>query len=296
MIAHVNAIQCDGWTVLAANAAAEAAQTAAEAAVIAATAAAQAATAATMSRLDMGLGSSHMGLTCGVYGGGYAAPLPFPTRRMAVRPDASWRKEWNGRHRQDGYMGTVRSRSYKRQTGGSASKSRRANSKHRHHAKAQHTGDATGGQGLGGGRVKDGQPRREPRRWYRPQQPKGNRSHQKQVRLQAGKSAVNRATQTASEQGTQTVSPYGSKDVAFSAAEELPEIFMLTGRDSEDDEAAFFPGSLPGGPKDRWPQLLDGATTISSASSADNLSQEDSDEDNTMNEEFVIPDLIAVEV
>jgi len=163
---------------------------------------------------------------------------------------------------------------------------------------------------VGEGKAKDGQPRRDSRRWYRPQQPKGRRSNQKQMRFQAGKAGVSRATQTACDQGTQTVSPHGSKDVAFSAAEEimkgylepepeLPQIFLLTGRDSDDDEASFFPDSLPRVSKSRWPRLLDEATTVSSASSADNLSQ-DSDEENTMAEDYtnedVIRSLLAVEV
>jgi len=98
---------------------------------------------------------------------------------------------------------------------------------------------------------------------------------------------VSRATQTAPEMGTQTV----SQDVAFSAVEEimkgylepepeLPQIFLLTGTDSDDDEAGFFPNFLPTCTKS-WPSLHDGATTVSSVSSADNFSQ-DSDEDNTI--------------
>lgn len=302
----------NGWAILAANAAAEAAQTAAEAAVIAATAASQAATAATMSRTDVGYGGSHMGLHCNVYG--YPPPVPFPTRRMALRPDASWRKApreeaWHGAV-QDGYIGTVRSRPYKRQPGGSASKNRHP----RHQWKAQATGDANAGQGVGGGKAKDGQSRRDSRRWYRPQQPKGKRTNQKQMRFQAGNSGVNRTTQTATDQGTQTYSPF--KDVAFSATEEmiakgyiepepeLPEIFALTRKDSEDDEASFFPHALQDGAKSHWPPLLDRATTVSSVSSADRYSQdsdedlavtEDQSEEDTAKEDVILSDL-AVEV
>jgi len=264
-----------------------AAQTAAQAAVIAAFAAEQAATAATaatMSRKDVGFGGSHRGINRADYDSGYSAPVPFPARRTALRSDASchkvqWKQtwhggaqEWHGRHCQGGYIGTVRARPYKRQTWVSASKSRHVN--------------------VGGGKANDGQQRFYPRSWYKPQQPKGKHSNQKQTRFQPGKAGVSRATQTAADSGTQTVSPHNSKDVAFSAAEEimkgclepepeLPQIFLLTGNDSDDDETAFFPSSLPCGPKSRWPRVLDGATTASSVSSADSFSQ-DSDEDNTI--------------
>jgi len=105
---------------------------------------------------------------------------------------------------------------------------------------------------------------------------------------------VSRATQTSSESGTQTVSSRRSQDVTFRAAEkimkgklneaEMPQIFLLTGGDSDDDEAFFFPDSVLSVSKSRWPQHLDGASTVSSLCSADNFSQ-DSDEDNTMAEE-----------
>jgi len=306
LIAEANANNFDGWTVLAADAAAQAAQTAAEAAVAAASAAAQAATAAIMSHVDVDFSGILVGVNCcNVYASRYSATVPFPTQRM-TGPDATWRRvqgeetwhgetqEWHGRQDQDGCMGTgtVRSLWCNQKTGGSAAKSCHVNNKQRYHWKVQRTG-GQGRQGVGGGKAKHGQPRRDP--WYRPQQPRGTRSNQKQTRFHPGKAGVSRATQTTYDQGTQTVSARNSNDIAFSAAEEImtrclqpeaemPQIFLLTGCDSDDDEAAFFPDSLPGGSKSRWPQLLDGATTVSSVSSGDNFSQ-DSDEDNTMAEE-----------
>jgi len=296
LTAQANANPCDGWIIMAANVAAEAAQTAAEAAGLAASAAAQAATAANMSQMDVGFGSNHMDMNYGVYGSNYNAPAPFPAYRTA---DASCRKvqqgetwhggaqKWHGRHGEDGYIGSIRGRSYQRRTGGSASKSRHANNRQWYQWKAQQTGNAKSGQGIRGGKVTNGQPRRDPRRWYRPQQPKSKRSNQKQTRFHRGNAGVSRATQTAPEMGTQTV----SQDVAFSAVEEimkgylepepeLPQIFLLTGTDSDDDEAGFFPNFLPTCTKS-WPSLHDGATTVSSVSSADNFSQ-DSDEENTI--------------
>jgi len=317
----------DAWAVLAANTAAECAQTAAEAAVVAANAAnaaAQAASAVTVSHLDTGLGGNYMGRCRGAYDRNCATLPTFPTRKTPFRPDAScrrvqrdetwhgWAQERHGSRSQDGYIGTVRSRSYKWPSGGSASKTNQQRFQQKfggHHHNHHHHHH---GQGMAGFRAKDGQPRRGARWWHKPQQQKGNHSKQKQVRLQAAKPGVSRATQTVTDQGTQTV--HYSKDAAFSAAEEimkgylepepeLPEIFMLAGNDSEDDEAAFFPGFLPCGPKSRWPKLLDRATTISSASSAGNISQEDSDEDFMMAAEQlehdtnhdVIPGILAVE-
>jgi len=306
ILAKVNAGHSDVLAFLAANTAAVCAQTAAEAAVVAANAAAHAATAATMSQLDTDLGGNRSRFSLSTT---LLTSQKRQTRQRPFWPGASsrkvqwdktwhgWAQEWHGSRGQDGYIGTVRSRPYKRQSGGSASKN-----KQRFQWKVD---NQRPGQGMGGCKAKkDGQPRHDARKWYRPQQPMGNRSNQKQARFQAGKPGVSRATQTVTDQGTQTVSPRNSKDAAFSAAEEimkgyleaepeLPEIFLLTRKDSEDDEAAFFPGYLPGGPKSRWPKLIDRATTVSSASSADNFSQEDSDEDNTMATEQ--PGIVAVE-
>jgi len=318
ILAKVNAGHSDVLAFLAANTAAVCAQTAAEAAVVAANAAAHAATAATMSQLDTDLGGNRSRFSLSTT---LLTSQKRQTRQRPFWPDASsrkvqwdktwhgWAQEWHGSRGQDGYIGTVRSRPYKRQSGGSASK----NNKQRFQRQA---GEHNHGQGMGAYKAKNGQQRRSVRWWYWPQQPKGNHSNQKQLRLQELiKPGVSSATQTVTDQGTQTISPRNSKDAAFSAAEEimkgylepepeLPEIFMLAGNDSEDDEAAFFPGFLPCGPKSRWPKLLDQATTVSSASSADSFSQEDSDEDNMMATEQpvhdtkhdVSPGIVAVKV
>jgi len=255
LLAQASADHSDGWTALTANAAADAAQTAAKAAVIAATAAAQAAIAASMTRMDVGFKGSHC-----------RAPASFPPWRKAH----GGAKEW--------------------QTLGSASKSRHVNSKNWYQWKAQLSGDAKSGQGVGRGKAKDGQLRRDPRRRYRLQEPKGKRSNQKQRRFQAGRAGLSRFTQTSSDKGLHTVSLHSSKDGDFNAAEEitkgyvknepeLSQIFLRTGNGSDDSKDDF----LPSGSKSLWPQL-DGSTTVSSVGGTDSFSQ-DSNQDRTMSED-----------
>jgi len=193
----------------AAAAAADAAATAAEAAFVAAASAQQAANAATIASARA---STHQE-------NGRA-----PARRRAVRPDDSWRMApQKRRSKSPGYHQP-------------SHRTRRLTSKQRQQWTAKGCLPEGGGHSA---KAKDGQPRKAPPRHYWSPVPKGHQqsSKWKVVEHQSSASGItaHQSSQTTSTSADDQTNPGSSSNTAE------PQRFSLTGRDSDDDEADFFP-------------------------------------------------------
>lgn len=215
----------------AAAAAADAAATAAEAAVVAAVAAQQAATAATHASARTSMGATNQG-----NGRGLARP-------RAVRPDDSWRVAPQKRR--------SKSPGYHQPSG----RSRRLTSKQRQQWTPKGSLPEGGGHST---KAKDGQPRKAPPRHYWSPVPKGTpergagahrqSSRWKKVEHQSTASGTSTHQSSQSTQSTpdtaertSTIRADDQTNPASTSSRAEPQRFSLTGRDSDDDEADFFP-------------------------------------------------------
>mmetsp|Transcript_106189 Transcript_106189/g.210981 ORF Transcript_106189/g.210981 Transcript_106189/m.210981 type:complete len:368 (+) Transcript_106189:40-1143(+) len=214
--------------VAAAAAAADAAATAAEAAVAAAAAAQQAADAASNASARVSYAAPH-------YGNGRT-----PVRRRAVRPDDSWRMAPPKRR--------SKSPGYQQNSG----KSRRLPSKHRQPWTAKGCHPDSGGHST---KAKDGQPRKaQPRHYWSPGS-KGGQGQGSEARAQSRKwkvvehpssssgTAVHQSSQTIHDavEPTSSTNADDSTNPASSSSPAGPQRYSMTERDSDDDEADFFP-------------------------------------------------------
>jgi len=213
----------------AAAAAANAAATAAEAAVVAAAAAQHAANAAT----NASARTAAVAANQGHHGQTHA-------RRRAVRPDDSWRTAPQKRR--------SKSPGYQKTSGG---RSRRLTSKQRQQWTAKGCHPEGGGHSA---KSKDGQPRKAPPRhywsaeraaavhqqtskWKVVEHPSSAQSSQSKLVHQSSQTALDAAEATA----TTNSADDETKPVPCSNRAAEPQRFSLTTRDSDDDEADFFP-------------------------------------------------------